>query len=99
MSLKLSLDPRVFKPSPPWSVREPKLSLWVMKKKGLASTSFGGLNSFWGDYQKSNYNPAIVSGQTGSARSFRPLLSLVENWWEGDRATQAATRPTIVIIR
>ena len=70
MSLKLSLDPRVFKPPPPWSVREPKSSLWVMKKKGLASTSFGGLVLFWVTIEKSNYNPAIVSGQTGLAGHF-----------------------------
>ena len=85
---------------PDWilqGVQEPKSCLWVMKQKGLASTSFGGLNLFWGDLQKSNYNPAIVSGQTGRAGHF----VLASHWPEsgGSRATHADTRPVTFILR
>ena len=52
-----------------------------------------------GANEKESYNPVIISGQTGCDQSIRPFLSLVENWWESDRATQAAIGRYPVINR
>ena len=60
-------------------MQEPKFSPWVLEKKGLASSSFGGLVMVLGANEKESYNPAIISSQTGCGRSTRPLLSFVEN--------------------
>ena len=68
-------------------------------EKGLATSSFGGLVTVLGANKRECCNPAIISGQIGCGRSIRPLLSLVENWRESDRATQAETDRCLVINR
>ena len=77
-------------------MREPKSSLWVYEERGLAPTSLVGLVLFWVTIEKSNYNPAIVSGQTGWASHF----VLPSHWSEsgGGCATHADTRPVTVIL-
>ena len=82
MSLELSLVLEFPSPSPLGVCGSQNL---VFGKR-VWHTSFGGLVTVWAQTK----GKAII-------RSFRPRLSLVENWQEGDRATQATTRPAIVI--
>ena len=58
---------------------------WFFKGSGIIL--FRGLVTALGANESESYNPLIVSGQTGSGRSSRTLLSLVENFggkWTGN---------------
>ena len=59
--------------------------------KVLASSCFRGLVTALGANESESYNPLIVSGQTGSGRSSRTLLSLVENF--GGKGTGNTSHP------